>query len=112
MAAKKEAKNAQRRLAQSEALPAKGEARLGRPVKGEAPLIKVKVFAEAKKAEARKEGGRFFVYVKSKRREGRANGEAIELLADLLNIPQKRIVIVKGARTPNKIIKIIPQTAG
>ncbi|NOY35766.1 MAG: DUF167 domain-containing protein [bacterium] len=100
MAGKKEAKDAQRRSARSEALSAKGEA----------PLIKVKVFAEAKKAEARKEGGRFFVYVKSKRREGRANDEAIELLANLLNIPKKRIVIIKGARTPNKIVKIIPQT--
>ena len=82
-----------------------------RPAHSEALLIKVKVFAEAKKPEARKEGDRFFVYVKSKRREGKANDEAIELLANLLNIPQKRIVIIKGAQTPNKIIKIITQTA-
>jgi len=100
MTAKRKVKDTQRQPAQSEALPAQGEAL----------LIKVKVFAEAKKPEARKEGDRFFVYVKSKRREGRANDEAIELLANLLNITPKRIVIIKGAQTPNKIIKIIAST--
>ena len=70
-------------------------------------LVKVKVFAEAKKREVRKEGERFFVYVKSKRREGAANNEAIELLADFLGIPPKEIAIIRGARTPNKTIKIL-----
>ncbi len=60
------------------------------------------MFSGAKKPEARKEGDRFFVYVKSKRREGRANDEAI---------PPTTVVggrwIGGGARQVDKIEKML-----
>ena len=70
-------------------------------------LIKIKVFPKAKKEKVLQiDKDKLNVWVKEAPKEGRANKRAIELVADFLKIPQNKIQIVKGRKTPNKIFKI------
>lgn len=70
-------------------------------------LIKVKVLPNSNKEEVVQiEKDRFQVAVKEKAKEGRANQKMIELIAKHLKISPKRIKIIKGAKKPNKILKI------
>ncbi|MCD6115059.1 DUF167 domain-containing protein [bacterium] len=70
-------------------------------------LIKIKVFPKAKKEKVLQiDKDKLNVWVKEAPKEGRANERVIELIADFLKIPQNKIQIIKGRRTPNKILKI------
>jgi uncharacterized protein len=40
---------------------------------------------------------------------GRANKRLLEILAEHFNVPKSKITIVKGTKTRNKIIQIMPQ---
>lgn len=51
-------------------------------------------------------GGCFAVSVKSRPKEGKANEEAIKLMAHYLKISPSRITIVSGAAARNKILEI------
>ncbi len=51
-------------------------------------------------------GDCFAVSVKSRPKEGKANEEAIRLMASYLKIPPSRIIIVSGATSRNKILEI------
>jgi len=71
-------------------------------------FIKVKVFPDSKRDEViKKTDDSFEVKVREKAEEGRANQRVIEVLASYLNIPQERLVIIRGARQRNKIFKLI-----
>lgn len=70
--------------------------------------ISVKVKAAAREEKIEKLGARsFLVWVKDKPQEGRANYAAREALADYLNIPKSRIILIKGKKSKDKIFSII-----
>jgi hypothetical protein len=70
-------------------------------------LIKIKVFPKSKKEELIiKDKDSFDVKIKEKPIEGKANEAVIEILASHFNIPSKKLRIIKGSRTRNKIIEI------
>lgn len=50
--------------------------------------------------------GSFTIYVKSPAIEGRANKEAIELLAKYFKVSKSRVELVRGMRSKYKIFKI------
>ncbi|OIO45283.1 hypothetical protein COX24_01940 [bacterium (Candidatus Gribaldobacteria) CG23_combo_of_CG06-09_8_20_14_all_37_87_8] len=82
-------------------------------------LIKVKVLTKSKKQqviekekatnlENEKSSGFAFVLevqVKAKPEQGKANQEVLTLLAKHFNISLDKLKIIKGHKTPNKIIK-------
>ncbi len=70
-------------------------------------FLKITVLPESKKAAVSEKGGRFFVSVRAKKKEGEANKEALALLAEFLGIPRNKLSVIKGNRTPNKIIKVV-----
>lgn len=71
-------------------------------------FIKLKVFANSKKNCIIQTGADSYqIYVKQKAKEGLANKAALRLLADKLNKKEKELRIIKGAKTPNKVVKIL-----
>ncbi|QQG46536.1 MAG: DUF167 domain-containing protein [Candidatus Niyogibacteria bacterium] len=71
-------------------------------------LIKVKVFAGAKKEGiSRKSENHFEICVKAKAERGEANRAVIRALAEHLKIPASRVRMIKGARRPSKIFEIL-----
>ena len=50
--------------------------------------------------------GSFTIYVKSPATEGRANKEAVELLAKYFKVSKSRVELVRGAKSKYKIFKI------
>lgn len=69
-------------------------------------LIRVKTFPNSKKETVIDKGAdRFYIYVKEKAEEGRANERMLELLADYLKTTTKKLVITRGSKTPNKIVE-------
>jgi len=70
-------------------------------------LIKIKVQTKCKKEEVIKnKEDSFLVKVKEKPIEGRANERVLFLIANFLNIPIKKVRILRGAKTINKILEI------
>ncbi|MEA3272310.1 MAG: DUF167 domain-containing protein [Patescibacteria group bacterium] len=70
-------------------------------------LIKVKVKPNSKKSSIEeKDEDRFVVMVRSKPRDGEANKEVLELLAEFLGVERKKLRIVKGSKERNKIVKL------
>lgn len=69
-------------------------------------LVKVKAFPSSKKRGVSKKGDRIEVKVKEKARDNRANEAVIRALASFLNIPVRKLKMVKGAKKQNKIFEI------
>jgi len=70
-------------------------------------LIKVKVFPNSKKEEVtKKREDSFEIKVKEKPVMGRANKEAVKILAFYFDIPESRIRLVRGFKQRNKIFEI------
>lgn len=70
-------------------------------------LYKVKVKPESKKQKiVKKKSDEFLVFLKSQAKQGIANKEMIGLLSKYFNTPIFKIKIIKGAKTPNKIVEI------
>jgi uncharacterized protein (TIGR00251 family) len=70
-------------------------------------LIKVKVFPNSKKEEiVKKAEDSFEVKVKEKPVMGRANREAVKILASYFNIPESKVRLIKGFKQRNKIFEI------
>ncbi|MCG2725454.1 MAG: DUF167 domain-containing protein [Elusimicrobia bacterium] len=61
-----------------------------------------KIFAKSKDA--------YEIWVKESAERGLANKAALALLAKELGIPYKKIILVKGATSPSKIVKIWSST--
>lgn len=70
-------------------------------------LIKLKVHPDSKQSIIKKKtDDTYEVWVRAPAERGLANKAAIESLAQDLNQPAKRLLIIKGSRSPNKIVKI------
>jgi len=70
-------------------------------------FIKVKVFPDSKKDEIiKKADDRFEIKVKEKAKNGLANKKVIEILSKYLNVPEEKLILVRGAKQRNKIFEI------
>lgn len=70
-------------------------------------LIKVKCYPLSKKELLnKKDENSFEVFLKEKPERGEANKKVFEILAKYFNMPIKKIRLVKGAKTRNKIFEI------
>jgi uncharacterized protein (TIGR00251 family) len=69
--------------------------------------ISIRVKPNARKNEVQRlEESRFLVSVTAPPVEGKANEKAIELLAEYFHIPKRRVIILKGAASKEKIVEI------
>lgn len=50
--------------------------------------------------------GTCHVYVKAPPLEGKANEAAIETLADFLKIKKNRVILLRGAKSKNKVFEV------
>jgi len=70
-------------------------------------FIKLKVHAKSKKSSIlKKSADSYEIWVKSPAERGMANSAALQSLALALNLPPARLHIIKGATSPNKIVKV------
>ena len=51
----------------------------------------------------------FEVWVDQRAAAGRANKRLLEILAEHFNVPKSRIKILKGTRSRNKMVQVIPE---
>lgn len=73
-------------------------------------FLKVKAFPDSKKEQIIDKGSdKFWVYVKEPASQNQANEAVIRVLSEFLKIPIKKFRIVKGSRSPSKILEIINQ---
>ncbi len=71
-------------------------------------FYKLKVHADAKENKIIKKGpDSFEIWIKAPAERGRANAAALGLLAAEIHTECKRILLVKGAHGPAKIVRII-----
>jgi uncharacterized protein YggU (UPF0235/DUF167 family) len=62
-------------------------------------FIKVKVFPDSKKDEIiKKADDRFEIKVKEKAKNGLANKKVIEILSKYLNVPEEKLILIRGAK--------------
>lgn len=70
--------------------------------------IKLKVRADSRQSSVfKKANDAYEIHVRAPAERGRANAEALDLLARALNCPANRLRIVKGGTSPHKIIQRI-----
>ncbi|MGI6297563.1 MAG: DUF167 domain-containing protein [Minisyncoccales bacterium] len=70
-------------------------------------LIKVKCYPKSKKELLnKKDENSFEIFLKEKPERGGANKRIFEILAEYFSISKKRIKLIKGAKTQNKIFEI------
>lgn len=70
--------------------------------------IKVKVFPGSGEQVVRQiASDRFEVFVREEPREGKANHAVQRALSSFLKIEEKRVRLIRGGKTRNKIFKII-----
>jgi uncharacterized protein YggU (UPF0235/DUF167 family) len=73
-----------------------------------AEFIKIRVYAGAKKNAIIKNGeSGFKIFVKAKPQKGLANICALGLLSEKIGENQKKLKIIKGSRSPDKIVKVL-----
>ncbi len=71
-------------------------------------LIRVKVKAGAKRDEVVAKGpDAFAVSVREKAERNEANGHLLELMAEYFGVPERAVRIVRGHKTPSKILDIM-----
>lgn len=66
----------------------------------------VRVITNAKQNKIVEEAGRIKVYLTAPPVEGKANKALIELLAEYFKVKKKQIVIVRGEKSRDKVLKI------
>jgi len=70
--------------------------------------IKGKVHARSRRPRVlRKSQDSFEIWVKSPAERGLANHEMAEILAGELSLPAGKLRLVKGSRSPSKIIQVL-----
>ena len=70
-------------------------------------LVKLKVHPKSKHSKIlAKSKDAYKIWIKEPAERGLANKAAIALLAKELDIPYKKIMLIKGATSPSKIVKI------
>ena len=70
-------------------------------------LIKVRVKAGARNERIAKVADRFDVSVREKAEGGMANARVLALVARELDVPAKKLRIVKGHRSPSKTLEVL-----
>lgn len=71
-------------------------------------LIKLKVHPDSRQsALVKKADDAYEVWVKAAAERGLANAAALRILAQALRQDVRRLHIIKGATSPNKIIKVL-----
>ncbi len=71
-------------------------------------LISVRVTPNARLPSVTEVGeARFEVKVDAKAEGGRANKRLVEIMSEHLGVPKSRIVIVRGARTREKVLAVL-----
>ncbi len=71
-------------------------------------FFKLKVHAAAgKPGIVKKSPDAFEIWVRAKAERGLANEEALRLLARELGVEAKRLRLIKGAKTPGKIARLL-----
>ncbi len=68
--------------------------------------IKVKVRPNSRESKVVAMGDVLVVHVKSPPREGKANSELTEVLAEYYGVPKSRVRIVRGHRSRDKVVEI------
>ncbi|MEA3306293.1 MAG: DUF167 domain-containing protein [Elusimicrobiota bacterium] len=70
-------------------------------------FFKIKVHPKSKCSKIfTKSKDTYEIWIKEPAERGLANKAAISLLAKELNVPAKKIMLIKGAASPSKIVKI------
>jgi uncharacterized protein YggU (UPF0235/DUF167 family) len=69
-------------------------------------LIKVRVKAGARNESLKKVADRYDISVREEAEGGMANARVLSLLARELGIIPKRLLIIKGQRSPSKTIRV------
>lgn len=69
-------------------------------------IIEVHVLPNAKKREIRLEGQCLKVKIVTVPRDGKANAELVDLLADFFRVRKSEVRIVKGVRERKKLVSI------
>ncbi|MFA6091986.1 MAG: DUF167 domain-containing protein [Elusimicrobiota bacterium] len=70
-------------------------------------LIKLRVHPDARKNEVlRKAADLYEIWVRAPAQEGRANAACLELLGRALGVPAGRLRLIKGGRSPSKIVEV------
>ncbi len=70
-------------------------------------LIKLRVHPDSKRSELRRKAADHYeVWVKEPAERGRANAACLALLGRELGVPAGRIRIVKGGKSPSKIVEV------
>lgn len=69
-------------------------------------LIKVRVKAGARNESLEKVADRYDISVREKSEGGMANARVLSLLARELGVSQKKLLIIKGQRSPSKTIQV------
>ena len=71
-------------------------------------LIKLKVHADSRRAAvSKKSDDAYEIWVTAPAERGLANSAALQTLAKALNRDAKRLHIIKGATSPNKVVKVL-----
>ncbi len=71
-------------------------------------FYKIRAKTESKKNEVRKiSEDTFEVSVKAEPKEGMANDAILTLMGEWLKVNPKRLKIIKGSKSPSKIIKLL-----
>ena len=78
----------------------------GRLLRGKDMNIDVKVVTRARKKEIKQEGGVLKVKLISLPRDGKANEELTEYLADFFDVRKADVTIVKGEKDKRKVVAL------
>ncbi len=71
-------------------------------------LIKVRVTPNSKEARVdRVDEATYEVRVEERATDGRANKRLVEVLSEYFGLPESRVVIVKGAKSRDKIVGVV-----
>ena len=68
--------------------------------------VKVRVKPGSKRVKVERVGDTLVVSVRSPAREGKANAELTEVLAEYYGVPKSRVRIVRGHRSRDKVVEI------
>ena len=68
----------------------------------------VKVVPKASRNAVKVENGRLKIYVSAAPEKGKANAAVLELLAEHLGVPKRKIILLKGETSPLKTFEILP----
>lgn len=68
--------------------------------------VKVRVKAGAKNESIKKVADRYDISVREKAEGGMANARVLALVARQLGVAQKKILIIKGQRSPSKTLEV------